>query len=76
MQPSRCHLRITGYVQGVFYRGSAVDEAQRLEVTGWVRNSADGSVELVAEGPRGSLERLVAWCREGLPRHPPPRPSP
>lgn len=42
-----------------------MDEARRLGVTGWVRNTHDGAVELVAEGARDQLQQLVAWCHVG-----------
>jgi acylphosphatase len=62
------HLRIHGQVQGVFFRASTEAEARRLGLTGWVRNRPDGSVEVIAEGPKAKLEDLVAWCRRGPPR--------
>ena len=64
-QPARVSLRIAGRVQGVGFRYAATDEARRLGVTGWVRNTHDGAVELLAEGARGPLQRLVAWCHVG-----------
>lgn len=64
---ARLHLRITGRVQGVGFRYSAVDAARRLGVTGWVRNTYDGRVELVAEGPEPPLRRLATWCHAGPP---------
>jgi acylphosphatase len=63
----RLHLRITGQVQGVFFRVHAQEEAQRLGLNGWVRNRADGSVEAVAEGPEDALRQLAAWCQRGSP---------
>jgi acylphosphatase len=54
-------------VQGVFYRQSTAMEAARLGLAGTVRNVADGSVEVVAEGERGAVEALVAWCGRGPP---------
>ncbi|HEY1267823.1 MAG TPA: acylphosphatase [Candidatus Binatia bacterium] len=65
---ARVHLRIHGQVQGVFFRASTEAEARRLGLTGWVRNRPDGSVEVIAEGPKAKLEDLVAWCRRGPPR--------
>ena len=61
----RVHLKIEGRVQGVYFRASTVAQAQILGVTGWVMNCPDGSVEVVAEGPRANLEELIEWCRRG-----------
>jgi len=63
----RIALRITGKVQGVFYRASAAIAAQERGLRGWVRNVADGSVEAQAEGPRAELESFIAWCKKGPP---------
>lgn len=62
---ARVHLRISGRVQGVGFRFAAVDEASRLALTGWVRNTHDGDVELVAEGEEELLRRLVTWAHVG-----------
>jgi acylphosphatase len=59
------HLLISGRVQGVGFRYTALHEAQRLGVTGWVMNEPDGSVRLVAQGPESAVAALEAWCREG-----------
>ena len=58
---------VRGQVQGVGYRWFAEREASQLDLVGWVANRADGSVEVVAEGPLGDLERLVASLRDGPP---------
>jgi acylphosphatase len=63
----RRRLRVTGRVQGVWYRESCREVADRLGVAGSVRNRADGTVEVVAEGPASEVEALVAWCRAGPP---------
>ena len=63
----RVHLYISGRVQGVFFRANTQDEARALGLTGWVRNLADGRVEVVAEGEEEKLKRLITWCRKGPP---------
>ncbi len=63
----RAHIWVSGKVQGVWYRATTVDEARKLGLTGWVRNLPDGRVEIVAEGPKELLDRLIVWCREGPP---------
>lgn len=57
--------RVTGRVQGVSFRWYTREQAQELGVTGWVRNEADGSVLLHAEGDDDAVDALVAWCRTG-----------
>ena len=61
------HVYISGYVQGVAYRYSAIRAAKRLGVTGWVRNLRDGRVEALIEGEETSVRQMVAWCYEGPP---------
>ena len=57
--------RVRGRVQGVGFRYSAYREALRLKLNGWVRNAANGSVEVWAEGPAEKLSLLLAWLRKG-----------
>jgi acylphosphatase len=59
---------VHGRVQGVFFRDTCERTATGLGVAGWVRNRSDGTVEVVAEGERAAVDRLLAWCREGPPR--------
>jgi len=61
------HLRIHGRVQGVWFRESMRNEAERLNVTGWVRNTPDGAVEAVIQGPADAVEAMIEWARSGPP---------
>ena len=63
----RARFLISGRVQGVCYRMDACDEAGRLGLSGWVRNLADGNVEIVAEGEESALREFFGWCRQGPP---------
>lgn len=63
----RVRAVVTGRVQGVHYRASTAREAARLGLVGWVRNLADGSVELEAEGADAQVAALLAWCGRGPP---------
>jgi len=60
-------VRITGRVQGVWYRGWTVDQARRLHLAGWVRNRLDGSVEAVFCGPNDAVRAMIDSCRRGPP---------
>ena len=60
-------LLICGRVQGVNYRESMRWEAERLGVTGWVRNRRDGTVEAVVAGNASAVETIVAWAHRGPP---------
>lgn len=62
---TRRHVVVHGGVQGVFFRDSTRDEAERQGVAGWVRNRDNGAVEAVFEGDPQAVERLVDWCRSG-----------
>ena len=61
----RLHAVVSGRVQGVGYRATTFDEARRLGLAGWVRNRVDGSVEVLAEGPRAKLDLLLDYMRCG-----------
>lgn len=58
-------IRVSGKVQGVFFRASTKNEADRLGIQGMVRNEPDGSVYIEAEGEEKSLAQFVEWCRKG-----------
>ena len=61
----RQRVVVHGRVQGVLFRDSCRQQATVHEVSGWVRNRADGAVEAVFEGEREAVETLTAWCRRG-----------
>jgi acylphosphatase len=58
-------IHVTGIVQGVGFRWSTAREAWRRGITGYVKNMADGSVLIEAEGDRDQMEEFAAWCRRG-----------
>lgn len=62
------HLQIHGRVQGVWFRDSMCREAERLGVTGWVRNRRDGTVEAVVQGEAAAVQAIVDWTHRGPPK--------
>lgn len=62
----RRRVTVSGRVQGVFFRDSAREQAERLGVAGWVRNCADGTVQAVFEGDEPAVDAAVAFMGEGL----------
>lgn len=60
-------VEIYGRVQGVWYRGSAQQQAQRLGLAGWVSNRADGSVEALLQGEEKAIKAMLDWCWQGPP---------
>lgn len=63
--PVRVHIFLFGRVQGVLFRAFIKDHATKLGVYGWVRNMADGRVEIVAESEKNRLKRLIGLVRKG-----------
>jgi acylphosphatase len=59
------HLFISGRVQGVAYRITMADVAERLGVHGWVRNRVNGDVEAVVQGTPEAVEAIIEWARRG-----------
>jgi acylphosphatase len=57
--------KVRGRVQGVGFRYSAVREAKRLRLSGWVKNCEDGNVEVWAEGPQDKLDLFLKWLHRG-----------
>lgn len=60
-------ILIHGRVQGVFFRKHTEEQARKLQITGTVRNTPDGSVEVIAQGHNASLDELTKWCFIGSP---------
>lgn len=65
MTVRRVEATISGRVQGVSFRYYTQKEAQRLQLTGWVRNQPDGSVMTTAEGSEDALQRFVQFLHQG-----------
>lgn len=61
----RMHAVVRGRVQGVGFRDATWREGRRLGLRGWVRNLLEGSVEVLAEGPKNALEQLETFLRVG-----------
>lgn len=61
------HCLVSGRVQGVYFRHYTRQQAQRLGVSGWVRNLTDGRVEVLACGKSQSVEALKTWLNQGPP---------
>lgn len=61
----RRRVIVSGRVQGVFFRDTCRQVAQRLGLGGWVRNRSDGAVEVVFEGVADDVDEAVEWCRHG-----------
>ena len=62
---SRLHVIVFGIVQGVFFRANTKEQADHLDITGWVKNRTDGGVEIIAEGEKEKLESLLEWTKYG-----------
>ncbi|MDO8577114.1 MAG: acylphosphatase [Candidatus Daviesbacteria bacterium] len=59
------NIKIYGLVQGVFFRASAKEQADKLKLTGFAKNMPDGSVYIEAEGEENNLDKFVKWCNSG-----------
>ena len=63
----RAYAYVSGRVQGVFFRAETADFANRLGLTGWVRNLSNGRVEALFEGEKEDVEKALDFCRRGPP---------
>ena len=61
----KIHLFVSGYVQGVFFRHKTYKKAVSLNLKGFVKNLNDGRVEVVAEGKKGDVNKLIEFCKKG-----------
>ncbi len=62
------HVIVTGIVQGVFFRDYTYRQASKLNLTGWVRNLPDRTVEALFCGKQKDIETMLAWLKQGSPR--------
>jgi acylphosphatase len=62
---ARGHVFVNGRVQGVFFRSQTKHNADRHDVTGWVRNLPDGRLEAVFEGEKEAVQTLIEFCKHG-----------
>ena len=61
----QARIFITGFIQGVGFRGFVRSNARKLGLTGWVQNLTDGRVEGLAQGPKETIEKLIKICEKG-----------
>jgi acylphosphatase len=59
------HLLITGKVQGVFFRDSSKKVAEKLNITGWIKNRQDNKVEAMVSGDEKDVKAFIDWCKSG-----------
>lgn len=65
MERKHLNIKISGQVQGVFFRETAKDTAEKLGIFGFVRNESDGTVYIEAEGDEVNLDKFIKWCHDG-----------
>ena len=65
MRMQSAHFLVKGKVQGVFFRANTKTKAEELGIRGWVKNTAGGDVEIVAQGSTDQLKIFEEWCRKG-----------
>lgn len=58
-------IKIFGFVQGVFFRYAAKEEAEKLGLTGFAKNLNDGSVEIIVCGEKEKTAEFIKWCHSG-----------
>lgn len=59
------NIKVYGLVQGIFFRATAKEQADKLRLTGFAKNQPDGSVYIEVEGEKSKLDEFVKWCHKG-----------
>lgn len=67
MENKRIYILVSGDVTGVGFRAGTLMVARELGLTGWISNTPDYKVEIIAEGEREKLKRLISWAKTGPP---------
>ena len=62
------HIIVEGKVQGVFFRKNTRQKANELNILGWVKNTKDDKVEILANGDEENLNQFINWCKQGPPK--------
>ena len=60
----RAHITVHGRVQGVFFRANTIKMARELGLKGYTRNMPDGTVEIITEGPKDNINKLIDYCKK------------
>ena len=60
----RANIQVHGFVQGVFFRSNTIKMAGELGLKGYAKNMPDGTVEIVAEGPKDNINKFVDYCKK------------
>ncbi|MFT4153245.1 acylphosphatase [Parafilimonas sp.] len=68
MSATAKHITVKGKVQGVFFRKYTKQKATELGLKGWVKNTKEGSVEILAQGDANAVNALIEWCYQGSPK--------
>ena len=61
------HVKVSGKVQGVWFRASTKQEAEKNGINGWVKNTSNGCVEAVFQGDEQKIMDIIDWCYKGPP---------
>ncbi len=59
------HIKVSGKVQGVFFRATAKEVAKHLSISGWIKNTDEGDVEALVTGENEQINKFIEWCNKG-----------